>query len=219
MIQEQAISYLLHHKDSSLIISNKLDESFFPSYVSEWRYIKTHFETYGTIPDPETFLASFPAFDLIDVNEPSQYIVDELYKEHQSNNLAATFNRVRKLLLDNKTSEAVELYRKAYEDLAISTPLTTVDILKDTSRYDAYAERVNNFDKYYVRTGFPELDSIIGGWDREEELATIVARPNCGKSWIFYKVVGFSFWTGRLHTERKKTCASCNSEAVEQDRF
>lgn len=187
MIQEQAISYVLQTKDSSLIISNRLDESFFPNYSGEWKYITAHFQKYGTIPDAETFLASFPDFDLISVKEPAQYIVDELYKEHQSNNLAKTFNTVRKLLLENKTEEAVTIYRNAYEDLATGTPLTTVDILKDTSRYEAYAERVNNFDKYYVRTGFPELDAIIGGWDREEELATIVARPNVGKSWILLK--------------------------------
>ena len=62
-----------------------------------------------------------------------------------------------------------------------------MDILKDTSRYDAYIERLTSFDKYYVRTGLPELDSIIGGWDREEELATIVARTNVGKSWLLLK--------------------------------
>lgn len=187
MVQEQTLSYILSNKDSSLIISNRLDESFFPNYTSEWKYIVNHFNKYGTIPDAETFLSVFPDFDLINVKEPSQYLIDELYKEHQSNNLAQTFNGVRKLLLENKTEEAVDLYRKAYEELAVGTPLTTVDILRDTSRYDAYAERVSNFDKYYVRTGFPELDAIIGGWDREEELATIVARPNVGKSWILLK--------------------------------
>ena len=187
MVQEQTLSYILSNKDSSLIISNRLDESFFPNYTSEWKYIVNHFNKYGTIPDAETFLSVFPDFDLINVKEPSQYLIDELYKEHQSNNLAQTFNAVRKLLLENKTEEAVDLYRKAYEELAVGTPLTTVDILRDTSRYDAYAERVSNFDKYYVRTGFPELDAIIGGWDREEELATIVARPNVGKSWILLK--------------------------------
>lgn len=187
MIQNQAISYLLKTKDSSLIISNRLDESFFPNNKSEWQYITAHFRKYGTIPDEATFLSVFPDFDYVDVTEPAQYIVDELYKEHQSNSLAETFNKVRKLLLENKTEEAVNIYRTAYEDLATGTPLTTVDILKDTSRYEAYAERVKDFDKFYVRTGFNELDSIIGGWDREEELATIVARPNVGKSWILLK--------------------------------
>lgn len=187
MIQEQVLNYILNTKDSSLIILNRLDDSFFPNYKNEWNYIVNHFNTYGVIPDKESFLNSFPDFDLINVNEPLQYLVDELYKEHQSNQLATTFNKVRKMLLDNKIEDAVDLYKKAYEDLAVGVPLTSVDILKDTSRYDAYVERLTSFDKYYVRTGLPELDSIIGGWDREEELATIVARTNVGKSWLLLK--------------------------------
>lgn len=187
MIQEQVLNHILNTKDSSLIILNRLDDSFFPNYKNEWNYIVNHFNTYGVIPDKESFLNSFPDFDLINVNEPLQYLVDELYKEHQSNQLATTFNKVRKMLLDNKIEDAVDLYKKAYEDLAVGVPLTSVDILKDTSRYDAYIERLTSFDKYYVRTGLPELDSIIGGWDREEELATIVARTNVGKSWLLLK--------------------------------
>ena len=187
MIQEQVLNHILNTKDSSLIILNRLDDSFFPNYKNEWNYIVNHFNTYGVIPDKESFLNTFPDFDLINVSEPLQYLVDELYKEHQSNQLATTFNKVRKMLLDNKIEDAVDLYKKAYEDLAVGVPLTSVDILKDTSRYDAYIERLTSFDKYYVRTGLPELDSIIGGWDREEELATIVARTNVGKSWLLLK--------------------------------
>ena len=181
------INYCLDTKDSSIIIMNRLDESFFPNCKAEWNYITTHFNKYGNIPDKETFLASFPEFELIHVSEPIQFLIDELYKEHQSNQLAETFNKVRKLLLEGKTEDAVALYRKSYEEISTGTALNSVDILKDTSRYDDYVDRLQSFDKYYVRTGFAELDSIIGGWDREEELATIVARTNTGKSWLLLK--------------------------------
>lgn len=187
MIEEQVINYILDSKDTSLIILNRIDESFFPNNKAEWNYITNHFNTYGKVPDKETFLSCFPNFDLIKVTEPPQYLVDELYKEHQSNQLAETFNKVRKLLIENKTAEAVDLYRNAYEALSAGTPLTSVDILRDTSRYDAYVDRLESFDKYYVKTGLPELDNIIGGWDREEELATLVARTNVGKSWLLLK--------------------------------
>lgn len=187
MVQEQIINYIIDTKDTSLIILNRLDDSFFPAYKSEWNYILNHFNTYGSIPDKESFLTSFPDFDLIKVNEPIQYLIDEIYKEKQNNQLAATFNKVRKLLIENKTEEALDTYKKAYEDLTCGVALSSIDILKDTSRYDAYIERLQSFDKYYVRTGLPELDSIIGGWDREEELATIVARTNVGKSWLLLK--------------------------------
>ena len=47
--------------------------------------------------------------------------------------------------------------------------------------------RCNDFNKYYVKTGFAELDKLIGGWERQEELATIAARPGIGKSWVLLK--------------------------------
>ena len=118
MIEEQVINYILDSKDTSLIILNRIDESFFPNNKAEWNYITNHFNTYGKVPDKETFLSCFPNFDLIKVTEPPQYLVDELYKEHQSNQLAETFNKVRKLLIENKTAEAVDLYRNAYEALS-----------------------------------------------------------------------------------------------------
>lgn len=65
--------------------------------------------------------------------------------------------------------------------------LESTDIFKDVSRYDAYVERCNDFNKYYVSTGFKELDQVLGGWDRQEELATIIARTNQGKSWLLLK--------------------------------
>ena len=65
--------------------------------------------------------------------------------------------------------------------------ISCVDLLQDTSRYNDYVERTQDFNKYYIKTGFKELDAVIGGWDRQEELATIIARSNIGKSWVLIK--------------------------------
>ena len=188
MISNQVINYLLDSKDTSLIVLNNLNEKYFPGYEKEFSFILNHLNKYGIIPDKETFIATFPSFDLINVNEPSQYLIEELFKEYQKNRLAQTFNSVRKLLINNDIDKAVDLYQNASEEINTSIALNTVDILKDTSRFQAYEDRTTNFDKYYVRTGFPELDAVLGGWDREEELAVIIARTNKGKSWINLKM-------------------------------
>lgn len=65
--------------------------------------------------------------------------------------------------------------------------INTVDITKDISRYNDYVDRCSEFTKYYIKSGFNELDKVIGGWDRQEELATIVARPGVGKTWCLLK--------------------------------
>ena len=89
--------------------------------------------------------------------------------------------------MSDNLDRAMEIYMSSADTLLKAKHVDSVDILRDTNRYDAYLERCENFDKYYVRTGFKELDEIVGGWDREEELATIVARSNQGKSWVLFK--------------------------------
>ena len=78
-------------------------------------------------------------------------------------------------------------YLSSMEDMAQAKHIESIDILRDTTRYDDYIDRTEDWKKFFVKTGFPELDQIIGGWDRKEELATIVARSNMGKSWILIK--------------------------------
>lgn len=181
MIQIQTLNHILATGDSSLIVLNNLDKTFFSDYEKEFTYIKEHLDQYGKIPDQVTFLTKFPNFDIVEVKESDKYLIDELYKDKNMRKLASTFNSVKTLLNDKRVDEAMALYLKASEDMSQSMHMECIDILRDTSRYDAYIERSNDFAKYYVRTGFRELDDVIGGWDRQEELATIIARPNVGK--------------------------------------
>lgn len=187
MIQLQALNYILNSKDSSIITLNSLTDEFFSDYKNEFNYIKDHLDRYQNIPDKETFLSQFPNFDVIAVNEKPNYIVDELYKDRNTRLMAQTFNKVRDLLIDKKVDQAMSLYSNAASQITSAIHLDCVDITKDTSRYDNYVDRCRDFSKSYVKTGFPELDKIIGGWDRNEEYATIVARSNVGKSWMLLK--------------------------------
>ena len=144
-------------------------------------------DLYNNICDLTTFLNSFPKFELIEVHETPQYLIKALFDDYNTRKLAETFNKIRTLLIDGKVSEAMTLYQTAQEGLSSGVSLQCVDIVKDTSRYDDYVERTKDFNKYYISTGFKELDSIVGGFDREEELATIVARTNMGKTWLLLK--------------------------------
>lgn len=187
MIQNQVINYLLQSKDTSFLLMNNINSDFFSDYKNEFNYIKNHINTYNNIPDQISFLNEFPDFDIIKVEESPKYLLDELYNDRNKRKLAKTFNKVRDLINQNKIEEATTLYTSAADDMISARHLESVDILKDTSRYDKYVEKCNDFGKYYVKTGFAELDKAIGGWDRNEELATIVARPGVGKSFALIK--------------------------------
>lgn len=188
MIQLQVLNKIINEKDSSILLMNNLNEEFFSDYPNEYNFINFHLRQYGTIPDLASLLARFPDFEVIEVTEPNKYLLTELYKDRNTRFLAKTFNEVRKLLMDGKVEEAMALYANASNDMVKATNLESVDITQDTTRYDDYIEKCTDFSRYYVRTGFNELDELIGGWDRFEELATISARPGIGKSWILLMV-------------------------------
>ena len=188
MIQLQALNYILTSKDTSFITLNNLNTDFFSDYPDEFLFIKNHIDSYGNTPDLETFVNKFPNFDVITVTETPKYLLEELYNDKNTRFLAKTFNKIRDLLNEGDTDSAMSLFAKAQSTSNNDVYLNAVDILKDTSRYDDYVDHANDFEKYYIKTGFVELDQIIGGWDRQEELATIVARPNVGKSYLLLKI-------------------------------
>lgn len=181
IVQCQFINRLLDTRNKAILTTNNLSEEFFSDYTQEYAFIKNHLDQYGSIPDKATFISKFPNFDVVDVNEPDNYLIDELYEDRNRRTLAKIFNKVRDLLNAGKTDEATQLYTTAADQLVKAKRVQSVDLFQDTTRYDAYLERVNDYSKYYVPTGFKELDEVIGGWDRQEELATLVARPGVGK--------------------------------------
>lgn len=190
MVELQLLNKILQNGDPSPIVLNRLDDSFFPQYPKEFGFIKSHYEEHGNVPDMASFLDHFPSFEVIKVNETDRYLIGELYKEHNGDVLAATFNKVRTLLQQNKVDEAMEAYRKAEEGLTQGRALQSTDLVKDTSRYQDYLDRTQDFRKFYISTGFPELDAIVGGYDRQDELALVVARTNVGKSqWLMKSAV------------------------------
>ena len=189
LTQLQILNLILATHDFSFIIQNNITSDYFTNLKKEFIFINKHYVTYGQVPDMVTFLKQFPNFEVIEVTESKDYLINELYREHNEAFLATTFNKVKELLLAGKTDAAMNLFSSASQTASSKKHLDAVDILSDISRYDAYVDKCNDFNKYYISTGFRELDNIIGGWDRNEELAVIAARSGVGKSWMLLKFI------------------------------
>lgn len=195
-IQCQFINRILDTQNSSLITLNNLSEDYFSEYKDQFNFIKDHIDNYGKVPDNMTFMAKFQDFDRFNVNEPDVYLVGELYKDYTKRALAETFNSVRASLVADNPDEALTKIIRASNELVKTQQLSAVDIITSSTRYNTYTERTEGYNKFYVKTGFPELDSVIGGWDRNEELVTIAARTNQGKSWLLLKSAVAAFQQG-----------------------
>ena len=186
--QVQLISYIINTKDYSVISQNNLDDKFFFNYKAEFNFIKNHDEQYRAVPDKLTFLNVFPEFDVVEVNEPLTYLLEQLYSDYNASYLATRFNKIKKMLENNETDAAVDYFMKSTENLHVGSVMSCTNLLEDTSRYDRYLERTTNQSKFYISTGFPELDKIIGGIDRENEDFVISARPGQGKTQLLVKM-------------------------------
>lgn len=186
--QFQIINKILQNKDYSLITLNNLSVEYFFNYRAEYEFIKTHYEVYHTVPDRLTFLNSFPEFTIQDVNEPDTFLIEQLYKDYNQSYLASRFNGMKRLLEADDIAGATEFFLDSIEKLHIGSALQCTDILSDTSRYERYLDMIANQSKYFISTGFPELDKIITGIDRRNENMVIAARPGIGKSWLLLTI-------------------------------
>ncbi len=187
MIQLQFLNYILKSGDYNIIIENNINQDYFPAYKDEFNYIKQHYDKYGNTPDITSFVNTFPNFDIIDVKESNKYLLDELYKDRKSNYLTSSFNNMRKLIMEEKIDDAEKYLENIINNKPQNNKIKPIDIISNTSRYDKYVEKCNDFSKFYIKTGFPELDKLIGGWDRNEDLVTIAARSGVGKSFLLFK--------------------------------
>ena len=98
MIQCQVLNKVIADNDTSILVLNNLDKSFFSDYQNEFLFIKSHLDEYGNAPDQATFLAKFPNFDILEVKESNKYLTEELFKDKRMRSLVKTFNSVKGLL-------------------------------------------------------------------------------------------------------------------------
>lgn len=182
--QFQVLNKILQNKDYSFITLNNLTVDYFFNYKAEFEFIKAHYDAYHTVPDRLTFLASFPDFVIQDVSEPDNYLVEQLYNDYNQSFLASRFNGMKKLLEADDTAGAMKYFQESLDKLHTGSALQCTDIMKDTSRYERFLDMTANQAKYFISTGFVELDKIITGIDRRNENMVIAARTGVGKSWL-----------------------------------
>jgi replicative DNA helicase len=188
LTQIQIINLILSTGDYSFILDNNLSSDYFPDLRKEFNFINKHYFTYNQVPDQATFLKNFPEFEIIQVNESEEYLLNEIYREHNEKFLVSTFNKIRGLLMDGKTDEAMNLLSSSADNAISNKKMDAIDILSDVSRYDSYIEKCHDFNKYYVTTGFRELDMALGGGiDRQNSYFVISARAGIGKTLIMVK--------------------------------
>lgn len=196
MITLQIINKVLQTGDIQLINKNALTEEYFVGYETEFNFIVDHFNKYGNVPDKATFLAQFEEFSFVDVTETDKYLLDTLYEEHLYYKSVEVVQKVAELLKAN-ANDAVEYLHSQLPNLEIAATSEGTDIINQADeRYKIYLEKMNADNPWYVTTGFEELDDILNGWAKGEELIVLFARTGQGKSWVLAKTLSHAWQIG-----------------------
>ena len=187
MVELQILCRVLKDKSLSILSLNGITEDYFVTYTDEYSFIAEHFRDFGNVPDKETFLAKFPSFTPVDVNESNKYLVDTFNEEHLYAVTVPVLNMIAELMQTDARS-AVEYLQSQLPTLAQNNFVIGTDIIADAAiRLQTWKERCANPTHFCIPTGFAELDEILGGWQRGEEFAVIFARTGQGKTWILLK--------------------------------
>jgi replicative DNA helicase len=187
MIELQVLSKVLNTKQMSFLELNNITDDYFITYPEEYGFIKEHHSKYGNVPDIETFLDKFNNFELLDVKESDEFLISTFKEEYQFSKLVPVVQKVADLLQSDSVA-AVEYLRTAMNDFRPVDFNVGTDIITDANiRFDEWQERRDNPDKFMLETGFIELDDVIGGYQRGEELVVIFARTGQGKTWVLMK--------------------------------
>lgn len=188
MVALQVLSKILATADNSIIEDNFLTVEHFAGFEDEFNFIEDHYKKYGNVPDKDTFLTQFRDIELVEVSESDEYLVDAIREELLYRQTVPIIQQAAKLVKSD-SNVAAEYLLNAIKGLQPSYDIGGVDIIASAKdRFDEYIERRDNNEKWYFTSGFEELDELLHGIQRVEELMVIVARTNQGKSWILEKI-------------------------------
>ena len=198
VVELQIISKIIESHDYSIIENNLITEEYFEGtgYEAEFGFIKSHHDIYNNVPDKATFLTAFPNIELVEVCESDKYLIDTLREEYLFRKTVPVVKQVAKLL-ETDANAATEYLLQSMKDLQPNYSFEGTDLIADANiRLEHYKDRIEHQDEWYFTTGFPELDEVIHGVQRGEELFVIFARTNQCKSWILEKIVAHIWETG-----------------------
>lgn len=188
MVSLQIISKILTTQNNSIIEDNLLSADYFVGYEEEYNFIQNHIKEYGNVPDRATFLSKFKEFEIVEVLESDEYLVDTIREEYLYYKSVPVIEKAAELL-QSDSNVAAEYLINAMKELQPSYNLGGVDIVASAEdRFNQFTDRKEHQEQWFFTCGFPELDDLIHGIQRGEEYFVIFARTNQGKSWVLEKI-------------------------------
>lgn len=197
MIEAQVISKILEERNIDILLDENINSTYFITYSEEARFIFSHYNEYRKVPTKESFLGKFNDFDFTSTKEDWQYLITGLRESYMFNQLAILFNSSTKVI-ENNALEGYQLLKNKIFELENVKPMSSNDIIKNADdRLKVYKDKIESPHNNVIKIGLKEMDERLDGWCCGEELVTIMARTNQGKTWLLLEFLTNAWKQGK----------------------
>lgn len=198
MVTQQLLSKVIVEKNTSILDNNGLSVDFFPEYEEEYNYIRAHIEQFGNVPDEATFLAKFPQFTVLDVQESDHYLIQTIEEEHLYATAVPVIQKCADLM-QTDSRDAVEYLKSQLATLQTKSFAAGTDLISQASlRFDEWRKTASEDGSKFIKSSFDALDAVTGGWRRGEELVLIFSRSGQGKTFVILEILNSAWKQGNV---------------------
>jgi len=185
-IEQLLISKVITDKSVNEVLQQGVKAIHFGGHYAEaWEWIVEYSTEHGEVPTERAFALAHSSIVIEDTEgEALTGLVAELVDQYRQQKIAQSLSEASAALNDDDTAKAIQL---------LATGLTEANaetlVLRDTDlvgswedRYEEYKRRKEDDRSFYgIRTGFPTLDSLTGGF-KKQQFILYVGEPKRGKS-------------------------------------
>ena len=213
MIEQSLICKLLEAPDFEILRVNGVIPDMFLTCKDEIYFIENHFNLYKQMPDKRTFLQEFKDFQMLQVEESTEYLIYKLKEAYTYTKIVPIIQNASDKVREDSI-KAIEYIKAELEKLTKEVPVNAnrdgYDIITNAKdRLTEYRKRCETKGMIGIPTGIPQLDEITNGWLWGEELVVITGRTNVGKSWIgeYFPTIAWNlgykilFYSGEMSKE------------------
>ena len=169
LAEYQLLNLVLKDKDYGIIEENCLTEEDFAQAHEEFIFLQDFYKKYKAVPDKEKFSSKFEKFDYWTVDQPIKSIVDDIREQ-------TLFRRASSILQDSEglfmqdANKGVEYLLAHLDELQPVYTVPYTDIMHDRTRLLEWKEKQRNIKGAYIPLPFKELEDILYGYQKGEEL-------------------------------------------------
>lgn len=183
------ISKLLETKDLAMVRENHIDEKFlYGETKSAYRFICESMLKTGEVPTERAFKSKFPNYELekfegkVGTEEGLKYWLEELRNRKRQDSMADSIEKCSDLISEGNVEEALSQISKDITWIKTEVEYTENVGLADNieARKKRYLEGKMNKGVVGIPTGFPLLDYLLKGFEKES-LVTIIGKTGVGK--------------------------------------